>query len=97
MTTLRNNIFSGRGVLNISLPVQIFNCDSNLQRLAYCQSLAPYYLEKAAVENNPMERMKYVLVHGLTNSLLYVDVEKPFNPILGETYQGSIAGCPIYA
>lgn len=23
-------------------------------------------------------------------------MEKPFNPILGETYQGWIAGCPVY-
>lgn len=23
-------------------------------------------------------------------------MEKPFNPILGETYQGIVDGCPIY-
>ena len=23
-------------------------------------------------------------------------MEKPFNPILGETYPGSVDGCPIY-
>ena len=23
-------------------------------------------------------------------------MEKPFNPILGETYQGTIDGCPIF-
>ncbi len=28
---------------------------------------------------------------------MYFDIEKPFNPILGETYQGMIDGCPIYA
>lgn len=44
-----------------------------------------------------MERLKYCFIFGLTNSLLYVDIEKPFNPILGETYQGFIAGCPVYA
>lgn len=24
-------------------------------------------------------------------------MEKPFNPLLGETYQGLIDGCPLYA
>ncbi len=28
-------------------------------------------------------------------SILYLEMEKPFNPILGETYQGWINGCPI--
>jgi len=41
--------------------------------------------------------MKHCLIFGLTNSLLSFDIEKPFNPILGETYQGFIDGCPIYA
>lgn len=33
MSTLKKNLFSGKGILNISLPVEIFNVDSNLQRL----------------------------------------------------------------
>lgn len=97
MSTLKKNIFSGKGALNISLPVTIFNCDSNLQRLCLSLSLGPQYLEKAAGLKNPVERMKYCFIFGLTNSLLYFDIEKPFNPILGETYQGFIAGCPVYA
>lgn len=27
---------------------------------------------------------------------MYLSLEKPFNPILGETYQGYVDGCPIY-
>lgn len=33
MQTIKKNIFSGKGILNISLPVEIFNSDSNIQRL----------------------------------------------------------------
>lgn len=44
MSTLKKNIFSGKGALNISLPVTIFNCDSNLQRLCLCLGLGPDYL-----------------------------------------------------
>jgi hypothetical protein len=29
-------------------------------------------------------------------SLIYMTMEKPFNPILGETYQSWIDGCPVY-
>ena len=30
-------------------------------------------------------------------SLVYLEMAKPFNPILGETYQCWINGCPFYA
>jgi len=33
---------------------------------------------------------------GLSNSVLYISIEKPFNPILGETFQCWINGCPGY-
>lgn len=29
-------------------------------------------------------------------SLIYMTMQKPFNPILGETYQSWIDGCPVY-
>ena len=41
MATLKKNLFSGKGILNISLPVEIFNIDSNLQRLFESLALAP--------------------------------------------------------
>ena len=41
--------------------------------------------------------MQKVMLLGLTHSILFVDVEKPFNPILGETFQAFICGCPFYA
>jgi hypothetical protein len=44
MSTLKKNLFSGKGILNISLPVEIFNIDSNLQRLCEGMSLAPDFL-----------------------------------------------------
>lgn len=29
-------------------------------------------------------------------STLFLGIDKPFNPILGETFQGWIDGCPVY-
>ena len=40
--------------------------------------------------------MKAAICFALGNLLLYIEMAKPFNPILGETYQGFIDGCPIY-
>ena len=42
--TLKKNLFSGKGALNISLPVTIFNCDSQLSRYASALGSAPEFL-----------------------------------------------------
>lgn len=41
LSTLKKNIFSGKGALNISLPVTIFNTDSNLSRMCVSLGNAP--------------------------------------------------------
>ena len=96
MKTMKKNIFSGKGALNISLPVDIFNDLSNLQQFCLTYAYGPQFLEPA-VKQSALERFKWCLAYGLSNSIMYCDVEKPFNPILGQTYQGYIRGCPIYA
>lgn len=40
--------------------------------------------------------MAKVICFGVGFSLAYITMEKPFNPILGETYQGVIDGFPVY-
>jgi len=40
--------------------------------------------------------MKRAICFSVGNILLYLEMTKPFNPVLGETYQGFIDGCPIY-
>jgi hypothetical protein len=54
------------------------------------------YLEKAAVEGNPVERLKLLIGFAIAYGNLFIDMEKPFNPILGETFQGWVNGCPVY-
>ena len=96
MSTFKKSIFS-KGPLNFSLPVTIFNCNSQLSQYAYALSYSPKILEEAAKLKDPVERMKRVMISGLSNSILFFEVNKPFNPILGETYQSFIEGCPFYA
>ena len=90
-----SNLIQGKSILNISLPVDIFSTESNLERVARTFVYAPLILEKAAAMTDPVEQLKQVVIVSLTHSLLYISMEKPFNPVLGETFQGSINGCPI--
>ena len=56
---------------------------------------APLLLEPT-LDSSALSRMKSLLVLLITIGNTGISSEKPFNPILGETYQGVINGCPIY-
>jgi hypothetical protein len=77
------NLISGKSIINMSLPIEIFGIDSNLERIARGYIYAPPFLEKAAVLDDPIERMKYVFCFALGFSTSYIKMEKPFNPVLG--------------
>ena len=79
------------------MPVDIFSPESNLERLFYSLTYAPIILDPVAKEKNVLERFKKVIAFGMSNSPLYLNMEKPFNPILGETFQCWINGCPGFA
>lgn len=96
LTKIGKNLLSGKSILNISLPVDIFASESNLERLIISMSYAPFLLEKCR-DKDILSKFKQVVAYGITNSVLYLNIEKPFNPILGETLQCWINGCPVYA
>lgn len=83
MKTMKKNLFSGKSILSISLPVEIFKADSNTQRLCESMTLGPYLLQNAAKASDPLERMKWSICFALSNSIMYFYIEKSFNPILG--------------
>lgn len=58
---------------------------------------APRFLERAAMQEDPVERMRNVVCFLLGVTITFVLTDKPLNPFLGETYQGLIDGCPVYA
>lgn len=58
-------------------------------------SFAPNLLEKA-FESEPLQAMKWIVVYLVTVGVVGISMEKPFNPLLGETYQGWIDGCPVW-
>lgn len=91
-----SNLFSGKSVMNMSLPVDIFDQRSILERCAGSYGYAPIFLQQAAKATDDLSRVAWIATFMATTCLLELRIEKPFNPILGETLQGFIAGIPIY-
>uniref|UniRef100_A0A672IT01 Oxysterol-binding protein n=1 Tax=Salarias fasciatus TaxID=181472 RepID=A0A672IT01_SALFA len=83
---LRNNI--GKDLSKVAMPVQLNEPLNTLQRL--CEELEySELLDRAAATQDPFERMIYIatfVVSGYASSY-YRTGGKPFNPVLGETYE----------
>ena len=78
------NLTNGTSLTSITLPITISEPRSYLEMVADGWCYAPLFLKQAAVEADPVERMKMVItfaVAGLSNTCV---VKKPFNPIVGK-------------
>ena len=95
--SMGSNLFQGKSLTSISMPVKIFEPRSFLQRMTDTWCYAPLFLKKASLESDPLERIKYCISFafaGLHRSLTQL---KPFNPILGETFQARFSdGTRLY-
>lgn len=83
---LRNNI--GKDLSKVSMPVQLNEPLNTLQRL--CEELEySELLDKAADTQDPFERMVYIATFAVSAYApsFYRAGSKPFNPVLGETYE----------
>lgn len=52
-------------------------------------SQAPKFLTNACLAKDPIERLKWVVTFSLSSIYICSGQNKPFNPLLGETNQGS--------
>ncbi|ESP01675.1 hypothetical protein LOTGIDRAFT_139282, partial [Lottia gigantea] len=78
----------GKDLTKISMPVTLNEPLSSLQRL--CEELEySDLLDKASEYDDPYERMIYVAAFAVSSyaSSFYRAGHKPFNPLLGETYE----------
>jgi len=82
-----NSLMEGRELSNLTLPIQLFEPKSFLERMTESWLFAPIYLTRAALTTDPVERLKYVVAFFLAGIHFAPSERKPFNPILGETYQ----------
>ena len=54
------NILSGRSIMNVSLPIRVFEPRSFLEKTGKDFSNTPYFLEKAYACSDPLERFKWI-------------------------------------
>lgn len=78
-----SNLIHGKSVMNMSLPVDIFDDRSILERSAASYGYAPVYLNKAGMSADIVEQLKYSMLFLLSMPLLQTKATKPFNPTLG--------------
>jgi len=81
--------------MNVSLPIKIFEPRSMLEKIASEFRFISAYLDKAMKNPHPLERMKIVLTYIISSMQLDPQMLKPFNPILGETFQCTIGGYEV--
>eukprot|EP01017_Pseudomicrothorax_dubius_P034948 TRINITY_DN4845_c0_g5_i1.p1 TRINITY_DN4845_c0_g5~~TRINITY_DN4845_c0_g5_i1.p1 ORF type:complete len:480 (+),score=102.22 TRINITY_DN4845_c0_g5_i1:74-1513(+) len=92
-----SSILAGKSPFLIPLPVHIFTHRSYLQRIASSLGFVPHYFDRAVqIPHEPIEQLRLIVATFLASLHLNMDQQKPFNPILGETFQGFIDGNPIY-
>jgi hypothetical protein len=89
------HIFSGKSVMNISLPIHLFDSRSMLEAFTYNYRMSKNFLGKIGQSSN-IERLKLITVHLLTVLSISITCDKPFNPILGETFQAKIGDSLFY-
>ncbi|KAG2496088.1 hypothetical protein HYH03_005691 [Edaphochlamys debaryana] len=76
----------GINLTKISLPVCLFEARSFLERLTTNWEYNSL-LQHAAACSDPADRMRWTVAFAVSGLCRQVSFHKPFNPILGETYQ----------
>ena len=90
------NLIQGKSVLTISLPVILFDKRTLHECLAYEIRAAPYFLTHASYCNDSFERLKWVTCFLISTCPIDLIQIKPFNPIIGETFQCRIGNMDFY-
>lgn len=91
MGSVGQTILQGKSLSTISLPVRIFEPRSYLQRITDAWGNIDF-LKKAVETADPVERLKWTATFNISGLRFTVLQAKPFNPILGETFQATYPG-----
>ncbi len=89
-------ILSGESIMNMPVPVELSEARSMPERLAMSICSFPKYLLKATRTEDKVEQLQVVTEMVLSFPVLFANVEKAFNPILGETLEVKLGGVPVY-
>jgi hypothetical protein len=93
---LSTNIMQGKSIMSMSLPVEIFDKRSLLDAIADSYGFVAAFEKKIVTATDPIEQMKYLICSFMFVNATCPGIEKPFNPILGETYQGKLGTLPVF-
>jgi hypothetical protein len=78
----------GKDLTRVSLPVYFNEPLSMTQRVVESNEYCDILLEKASYEADSLVRLAYVTTFMMSRYCTAVDrLQKPFNPLLGETYE----------
>ena len=80
---LTSHIMSGKSIMNMSLPCELFEPRSVLERIAMGFGYTPSYIIPACKAETVLEQIKFVTAFVLSTGVLHTNSRKPFNPILG--------------
>lgn len=75
--------------MGISFPTFAMKPESILESYAKSIGVAPKLFTGVT---DHLQRMKNFISFMFTISLLHIDIRKPFNPVIGETFQAMIGG-----
>lgn len=88
LKNLGTKILSGKKIVGLSLPVRIFEPRSQIERILDIFHLFPHYMPKASKTKDTVERIK-LIISSIAGCISHNPSQlKPFNPLLGETFQG---------
>jgi hypothetical protein len=77
----------GKDLSKFSMPVFVNEPTSSLQKVGEFMFLT-HFFKMASIQESSIERMKYLTIYECcTPGLLLKRLGKPFNPLLGETYE----------
>ena len=96
ISKVNNTYIKGQNIINFSFPISVYDKRTLLQVFAYELREAPYILNKVSFLLDPIEKLKTMTSFLLSQLYLSVLRIKPFNPLLGETYQVKIANLNCY-
>ena len=90
------NLIKGKSIMNVSLPINVFDTRTILELYAWQNAYASILLEKGALATDKLEKLKWSTAFVITRFHLTGAQLKPFNPILGETFQCKINDSMFY-
>ena len=96
ITKFGKNLFEGKSIINVSFPIILYDKRTYAQVFAYEHKLAPYFLSRAALCKDKIEKLKWITVHLF--SILHITTiqTQPFKSTLGETFQCKIGDLLLY-